>query len=473
MTKREYLRQLEVAIELLDEDIADDIIEHYRTRFDEGKKYESKTALEVIDELGTPKELAKRIYSSYGIREDLWTSARQEDVKTRKVIPVILFDILIASWLIPLLVFITLAGFGSFVTFPFVISAVPGLTITDGLLVTLLAIGTYAILLLLMMGLTEVGIVIVKNILIWNLKVLSPKNKTTARLIKGFSLFQWMREMKLGRNLFINIGMIGISVISISFILLSNFSPDVFSVFASNATLNDNNVRDMSAEIESGEAYTISINVGDVDVRIVENPGENLEVNHQYNLEDGFNLAVDLDENTINISTLQDEVNDTFFRDYSAEMFISIPEGLNIDVVYVTTLEGNVDILDFEAGNIRVANQIGDIYLYSMESDDTTIISEEGSITLIEGYYQKIDIATTTSFITVNNINNMLKDGDTLEITTFGGTVDLKNTYYKNIDVSTNSAPIYLVNENTIYEIETLNITSPEGEIIIDASYIE
>lgn len=474
MTKKEYLRQLEEEIVLIDEDIADDIIEHYRFRFEDGKKYEGKSTDEIIEELGTPKELAKRIYASYDIREDLWQSAREEEVQPKHAIPVILFDILIGTWLIPLLIFITLTGFASFVTFPFVIAAIPGLIIRDALLVVLLAIGTYSILLLLVLGLTEVGIVIIKNILIWNLKVLSPRNKTTARLIKKFSLFQWMREMRMGRNIFINIGMIGITIISMSFILLSNFNDsDVFSIFASDAELEKNVVRDLATEIENDVPYFIDIDLGDVDVKIVENLGTNIEVDHKYTLEDGLDVTVNLEDKIIYIRTFQELVNDGFFSEYSGSMVISIPAELIVEGLMLRTDEGDITMLDYEVENMEVSNELGDIYLYSMEADTAEVISEEGSITVIDGFYKSLSIASTTSYITVSDTNNMLKDGDIIKITTFEGTVDLHNTYYKTIEVSTNSAPIYINNENDIYVVEQMLVNSPEGEIIINATYTE
>jgi uncharacterized protein (UPF0248 family) len=111
--------------------------------------------------------------------------------------------------------------------------------------------------------------------------------------------------------------------------------------------------------------------------------------------------------------------------------------------------------------------------MYSTESEATFITGEDGYITMIDGFHKSLNIASTTSNISVNNINNMLKDGDKLEVTTFDGSVNLKNTYFKDIEVGTNNAPVYLMNENSIYVIEVLEIVSPEGEVIIDATYTE
>jgi uncharacterized membrane protein len=69
MTQKEYLLELEQEIELLDADIAEEVLDHYQARFRDASRYENKTDDEVILELGTPRQLAKRIYESYGIKD--------------------------------------------------------------------------------------------------------------------------------------------------------------------------------------------------------------------------------------------------------------------------------------------------------------------------------------------------------------------------------------------------------------------
>lgn len=473
MTKKEYLRQLEEEIILIDEDIADDIIDYYKLRFEEGKRFESKTAEEITEELGTPKELAKRIYASYDIREDLWESAREDDVELKKAVPVILFDLLVGTWLIPLIIFLILTGFASFVTFPFVIAAIPGLVIRDALLVILLAIGTYSILLLLVLGISEVGVVVVKNILIWNLKVLSPRNKTTARMIKRVSLFQWMRQVKMGRNIFINLGMVAISLISISFILLSNYNSDVFSIFGTQAVITRDPSRDLAEEIALGEVYTLNIDVGDVDVQLVENLSTEVRVTHKYSLEDGFFFEVDTEKNVIVIRTYQEQVNEGLFNNYEASTVISIPEELILESVNIVSQNGDIDVLHYESDVLNIENNEGDIYMYNPEVGSSEIVSKEGSITVLDGFVKELYIVSVDSFVNVSDVNNMLNDGSSVKIDIVKGEVNLRNTYFKVIEVETLSANINLKNENDVYVIEELITNSTEGIIIVEAPYQE
>lgn len=473
MTKKEYLHQLEEEIILLDEDIADDIIEYYRLRFEEGKRFEGKTVQEIIDELGTPKELAKRIYSSYDIREDIWESARDEKVVAKKAIPVIVFDVLVASWLIPLLVFITLAGFAAFVTFPFVIAAIPGLVIRDALLVILLAIGTYSILLLLVLGLTEVGIVVIKNILIWNIKVLSPKNKTTSRMIKRFSLFQWMRQVKMGRNIFINLGMVAITIISIAFILLSNFNSDVFGIFNSQPVINEQFERELTSEIEAEDPYTVYVSVGDADVQIIEDLSSFVKVDRNYNLEDGFTFVVDTENNQIRVTTDSDVISEGLINSYASTIHISIPEGLTVESVVVVTNEGDIDIIGYEVDDMNITTTDGKIHLYDIDTDGMSLTSETGNVTLISSFVKDLIVSSQESHISINDINNMLKDGSNIRVSTYKGSVNLENTYFEAINVDTNQANVYITNENDIYIVPELEVSSSEGEVIINVPFRE
>jgi len=284
MTQKDYLIELEQEIELLDEEIAEEIIEYTQARFRDAFRYENKSEAEVIADLGTPRQLAKRVYESYGIKDSLWTSSRSDNIKLYQVVLMVLFDVFVASWVIPLMVFIVLTGFASFITFPVVIAAIPGLVLQDVILVLLLAIGAYSLLLLFAIGLTELTIVIIRNILILNFKVITPQNKTTIRLLKNISLFSWMRRVKLGRNIFINLGMMGVTLVSFSFLFLLNSGTAIGDIFGAQQTIQTQFSTSLVEQIGRNEPYNIVIQMGDVDVRIQPLAIDELRIDRAYNL---------------------------------------------------------------------------------------------------------------------------------------------------------------------------------------------
>ncbi len=363
MTKKEYLRKLDEELILLDEEIADDILEYYKNRFDDDKRYENKSDSEIIESLGDPFELAKRIYSSYGIKPEKWESAREDDVSTVKAILVLAFDVFIASWLIPLLVFLTLSILATFVTFPFVIASLPSFGISDIILVIILSFGVYALLILLILGLAEISIIVTKNILIMNIKILSPRNKTTSRLVKRMSLFAWLRRMKMGRNIFINLAMIAITLVAISFLIITTVDTEILSAIGDQPLLSTPHDRDFTTEIMEGEPYTLSIEVGDVDLDFRKNLSNEVKVLHEYNMDDLFTYVVDPDKNYIFIETSQESIEQEFIATYEGTITISLTVGLNISGISITEGDCNLTMYNYELSDLTNDIKDGDIDL--------------------------------------------------------------------------------------------------------------
>ncbi|XMB87031.1 DUF4097 family beta strand repeat-containing protein [Mycoplasmatota bacterium WC44] len=468
MTKRDYLRKLEEEIILLDEEIADDIIEYYKDRFDQECRYENKSDEEIMASMGTPEELARRIYSSYGVKPDIWESARSVDVDSKKAIPLLLFDVLVASWVIPLLVFITLAGLATFITFPLVIATLPKLDLNDMILVIMLTFGAYAILLLLVLGIAEMSIIVIRNILIMNIKVLSPRNKTTSRLIKKVSLFDWMRRMKMGRNIFINIGMVAISIVAIAFVIISTFNRDILNSFGSPTMLSHSVPIKFDSEIELGEPYHIIVDVGDVEVNFSKNLSNDLKITHEYNMKDAFNYDIDIVNNRIYITTDQDQVDEGLFTSYEGSVLISIPSKLLIDKIEINIGDGNLDMMHYKTDDLSVTIEEGNVLLYDVSAVNSEITVDDGHVQIISSNYQELQLTISTGLAFLTDINtNWLDAGNKLSITNQVGQMVLENVYFNEVMLSMPKGDIYYSNNTDNFVIDILDVIHEEGEAII------
>lgn len=463
MTQKEYLIELEQEIELLDEDIAEEIIDYYQARFRDALRYENKSQADVIADLGSPRQLAKRVYESYGIKDSLWISSRNTSVKLHQVALMVLFDVFVASWVIPLMVFVVLTGFASFITFPVVIAAIPGLVIQDVILVILLAIGTYSLLLLFAIGLTELTVVIIKEIIILNYKVITPQNKTIIRLLKDISLFTWMRQVRMGRNIFLNVGMVGVTLVSFSFLFLLNSGSAIGDILGTQQTIESVVSVPLTSQVASQEPYNIVIQMGDVDVRLQTYESDELRVDRAYNLEDGFGVRVDEETNTIFITTIQDVIDEGLFISYNAVYDIFLPDTLVLGTITIRILDGEVELDRLNATDITITQSSGELFVYQLDAVSLTYTSRRAKARVLESYLLVLELNVDDGTILINQLNDIINDGLFLTINASSATTTINDAYFRNYQMNSITGDIFLQNSNSIYQVESITVSIVEG----------
>jgi uncharacterized membrane protein len=471
MTQKEYLLELEQEIELLDAEIAEEVLDHYQARFRDAARYENKTDDEVIHELGTPRQLAKRIYESYGIKDSVWTSARSANLNLSQVVLVLAFDLLIASWMIPLMIFLVLTGFASFITFPFVITALPGLVLQDAILVVILAIGAYSLLLLFALGLAELGVLLIKNILILNFRILTPQNRTTTRLLKNLSLFSWMRQVKLGRNIFINLGMIGLTLVSVSFLFLLNTGTQVGDIFGVQPEITQIITEDLQPLIDSEDIHNVVIQIGNADVRVITNPTSQMTITREFNLQDGYRYLYNESNKTLFITTTSEVIDEGFFRTYNASYTISLPEELFLGVVTIRVTSADVDVEGVRADDISITQETGEIFIYDVDAVEAEIFGDNSVVRVLDSYIQVANVQVDRGFIVFDRLNDIISDGLFMTVGTNDAIIDVEDSYFRNYDLASISSNIFLQNANQIYQPQSIRITSVDGIVTINESY--
>ena len=115
MNKLDFLRRLNSELGVLDKEEKKQILAFYEERFYSGTIYENKTEQEVISELESPEVIARNVLEEYGVSPK-YVKTKEErytGVNLSQLIVLILFDLFIASWLIPSLYSIVVSIFGS------------------------------------------------------------------------------------------------------------------------------------------------------------------------------------------------------------------------------------------------------------------------------------------------------------------------------------------------------------------------
>ncbi len=473
MEKNEFLASLENNLTLLDEIIVDDIIEYYSSIFVYEKKFNNKNNQEVLESLGNPEDIAKSIYINYEIKEEKWSSTRDVKINNKKIITVVLLDVFLFSWLIPFVVFITLATLAIFITFPVALSVLAGLNFKDALLMVFFIIGSYSTIAVLVIAITELSLVVIKKVIYLNVMSFTPHLHTTGRMIKKLSLMKIMNNAKICKNVLINIFMIALFVSSTTFLVINDKYGNFFSVFTADIMMEEEIVRDLSNEIEILDQYYIDLDFGDLDLIITTNNTTDLKITHLYNLEDSFESIIDIDNNTIFISTNQANVRNTLLSKYKGKIVLSIPDSLLTSKINLKIGDGQVFINDFALEELAINIDAGELAVYDIDTVNFDLNLKKGKVNLLNSNILHGDLLITDGKVNLFDINSAIHDGNYLKVITALGSLKLNNVYTESIDLSSVDASIDFKNENTFYIIDNLVTTSTTGTINLNVKVKE
>jgi hypothetical protein len=312
-------------------------------------------------------------------------------------------------------------------------------------------------------GLTELTVIIIKQILILNYKVLTPQNKTTIRLLKDISLFAWMRQVRLGRNIFLNLGMIGMTLVSFSFLFLLNTGTEIGDILGTQQTIESSVTRSLQGQINSQEVYNLVIQMGDVDVRIQTIESTDLRVDRAYTLEDGFSLQIDDATKTIILTTIQDVIEEGLFIDYTAAYDVFLPASLRLGTVTVRIQEGAVELDRLTAQDIVVRQRSGELFAYQLDARSLTFTSRKAKARVLESYLLVLEMNVDAGTILIDQLNDIITDGLVITINTASTTTTINDAYYRRYQINSITGDVFLQNRNTLYQVESIDVAMVEG----------
>lgn len=280
-----------------------------------------------------------------------------------------------------------------------------------------------------------------------------------------------MRQVKLGRNIFINLGMIGLTLVSVSFLFLLNTGTQVGDIFGVQPEITQIINEDLQPLIDSEEIHNVVIQIGNADVRLITNPTSQMTITREFNLQDGYRYSFNESNKTLFITTTSEIIDEGFFRTYNASYTISLPEELFLGVVTVRVTNANVDIEGVTADDISVTQESGEIFMYDVDAVETEIYGTTSVVRLLDSYIQVVNVQVDRGFVRVDRLNDIISDGLFMTIATNDAIIDVEDSYYRNYDLASISSNIFLQNANLIYQPISLRVTSVDGSITINESY--
>lgn len=496
MNKLDFLRRLDKELSVLDKEERREILAFYEERFYTGTIYENKTEEEVIADLESPETIARNVLAEYGV-SPAYVKTKEErysNVSTTRVILLIAFDVIVATWIIPTLFSVAISILGSsfswFGTLPLLFGE---RTTVDEFVFAFL---TSAYVLYFLFGLVVLGafIFVTKTIVVWHLNTFKIKGREKwIKRLSRYSLDGWFKRHPFWTRLK-NIALVA-SLVGIVYtgLWIFNHYDWVEAEYGAGEIQVETINEDFASEILAGDEWTIETDFDSMDIQIVLTDGDEVTVVHKYYEDDEFTYDFDYDNNILTLTSDLDNqyfwgvsgIFQLFTENYSVR--IEVPSSLVMETATLVTMNGDVDIrnVDFETIDITTSNgaiEVTDINMVdhltvhtsngSILIKDITVAANgtldastsNGSIDVTNTNFQEYYLDTSNGSIELKNLNVTLQDGQVLVADTSNGKIDLENVYVDDITLDTTNGDIDFFNDDTSFIPSNVEQDSTNGD---------
>ncbi|MCF7925536.1 MAG: DUF1700 domain-containing protein [Candidatus Izimaplasma sp.] len=498
MNKLEFLNALNKELDVLDKEERKEIIAFYEERFHTGTIYENRTEEEILAELESPQKIAKNVLEEYGVSKKYVKdkSERYTNVNGASVVMVLLFDLFIATWLIPTLYTIVISIFGSMLSYVSVIPLILGeRTFYDEFMFAFFT-AAYVLLLLFAFVVLEAALYVTKKIVIWHLNVFKLKKRDKyIRGLSKLSVDRWFKRHRLIKSVK-NIALVG-AIVTIVYtgIWLFGNQEEVMAYYQYNELQIDTYELDVSDDIVNQEEWTVATDLQWMKINVVLSDDESIHIYHQYNKTTDFTATID--DNTNQIIITEARNNDWFTWEVTSlidllgmkkELRIEVPQSLLLDDITIENVSGDLNINNIETNDLEVALVNGSISLqYVTVTNNVTIQNTNGDITVLDTTSSNmgvLDINNTNGRISTKrvtfgsyeidndngdivmiNVNTDAQDGISLTCDVVNGDVELSNVYVNIITCESTNGNIDLFNEDTSFIPDQFDADTTNGNV--------
>ncbi|MFP4286075.1 MAG: DUF4097 family beta strand repeat-containing protein [Candidatus Izemoplasmataceae bacterium] len=509
--KKKFLRELAYYLSPLSKEERDEILRFYEERFYTSMMYEGKSEDEVLDELESPRQIARNVLDEYGYstklpvfqpkqvqsQKEAYYKNDQDEKHTNQspslvsILLLIGFDVIILTGLVGGLIglFFGLAGgLFAFMAGTLIDPLISG-TSSD-VYYTLLILGISYLWFLLILWIYDVIIGFFSwlvRIHINTFKVNVGKN--IPKSIKRFSIGYNIKKRPALRKTKSLVSFVVVIVIFFSGFML---------ITAGSFSLEDLNYQTIDFEETKTisetpvDPWSINTNVDFGEIMIVRTSSNVIRV-HGTTLEDyPHEITIDETNQAITITNEFDEL--ISFRlifnlfTQTPSITIEIPETVDISTIDIKGTNGKINIADFSLDNLNIesTNALvklddltvvirvtvdttnGDIVLNRVQANSIDLKTTNGRFTLNEVDAFEYDLTTTNGEIRLESLNETLKDGVRLVASTTNGRIEAYDVYVKDVDFSTTNGNIVYRNSDLTFILDTFEHQQTNGSLDVN-----
>ena len=458
MNKVEFLRKLNQALGILEPNERKEILDFYEERFYSGTVYENKSEAEVISELESPDVIARNVLSEYGINPKYVKTKEErfEHVSVFRVVMLLLFDMIILTWLIPTLLAVSFSLFASLISYIPTAIAILGEFGNSATYIFMFVTAIYVFILLFAMVVFDLFVFVCKKTVLWHMNVFKIRGRAkVAKKMHRVGVEPWFRRHKKASSFrkFLFVG----ALVAVVFSGYQIYRDDsgVISDYQNQTLISDEYTLDVSTDISNNSMWNIDVDYDDLNVEIVGTNGDFIKVTHNYYEKNDFFLNFDEDSNLLKTgnSVKFNLFNIDFFKYLFMDrqnVVIEVPKELLLNVVEVDNAVGNIELLVIDTGRLDVKTATGRITLDTMEVDG------------------KVDLLASTGSIRVTNIDST----NDLSATTSTGNIYISDVGFTKIDAVAETGRITIKNVGTASAPTTyVNSVSGTGSVKYDEVY--
>jgi len=488
--KHKFIEELKRYLSGLTQEERDEIIRFYEERFHTGMLYEGKSEQEIIDEMESPKDIARNVLEEYGIPfQEKPNEQKASNNNVGSIIAVVILDVLFISWFVPFLfsLFFGLgAGFLAGLATLIVVATsleVPmiiyGLMLGIGLLYfwVLLVIWFYDI----MVGF--IGWVVKIHVDAFSINNTYKISRKTRRLKSDYIVNKY--NLRRTRRLITLVALV-LTIVGGMLYVTEGGSISAIQMVG--------DIEEYTEYIEMGEGdIKIVTNMEQGSVRILRHQGDRIRV--EVNESENYPNTIEFVDGTLTIENDSGRrfpwltFDFTWFSQTQVGVTIYLPDELDVSHISLDNMNGlvSIDTVDVDALTVNITN--GNVILRDVESDtginiettngkidlnnvvlETTLDAEttNGEIVLQNVTGQVITLQTTNGSVNLNDINLPDEGGNSLNVQSTNGRIRLNNVYISNVILQTTNGSIDFYNQDRSFFIDHVDANTTNGSKDID-----
>ena len=499
MNKNEFLRRLEIELSILDKVERKELMDFYEERFYNGIYYENKSEQEVVEELETPRVIAKNILDQYGIKPKHVSKPeeRYEGVKLGSLVWLGCVDLFFLSWLIPTLFGITVALFGSVLGYIPMFTLIIGEKTQYDVMIFWFATGLFILLFNFALVILDLFIWTLKKSLKFHLDTFKVRrraefNKKMNRINVDSFIKKRKKLMSIKRLTF----MAAVLLVGIFGFRLAINADNIYGLYVNQISYTDVETVDVLTDINDETPWSIDVDVDNMQIVFVVSDTNEIIVSREYQEDPvSFTMEINEDTNTITVEQENDYESWNFNFDWNLEeilrmikpdiLTIEVPEGLVINATNLYTMNGSIEVVGVSVEELIVENSNGDIRVEDVMVDSNVNITSfnsnisienvtgsgllsvdtsNGRIYVTESDFNRYDLETSNGKIRLEELNVLNKDGVKLDAQTSNGRITLHNVYVSEVDLDTSNGDIIYNNDDQTFDVDYSRNTS-NGDI--------
>jgi len=470
MSKNQFISELNKELNLLNKEERNEIISFYEDRF-QNATFEGKTEQDILNELESPKDIARNVLNEYGINSNAET--RKHRIDLLSVFGLIWFDILVSSWLIPVAITVPLALAGSWFSYIGVFTVFKFLNFFPALVALVGMTAGYIIYLFIILIALEIGLKVTQKVVVWHITVFTGDTQRSLKnKIDSFSFVRLFKKLNIPKKIIsitIVASLVVIFVTSIAAFYIEDFS---FASIGSN-NISTYDVETTVTDYEVSDMLELVTEFENMEITYITTSDDKLTLTHVYNYDNGYKVTHNQANNTLTISDSSHSSNwyENIFNwgfnfnaiDTVQKLTIAVPSSIELEKLSLSNVYGNTSVTNFKGEDLIIDTVSSNVELNDSIWNHSSIDVVSGDIYLANSNGESLSIDSISGNVNLENITS--PDNSNLSIDLISGDITLSNVYMKNVHVDPISGNIDYFNDDTDYVLNSLEIDKISGSI--------